>query len=285
MWVDENDKKLREAAENFQPAPDESAWQKMEKMLDENLPQKKERKRIFFYLPFILLLGGLLVYLVFYRNNKDLQGTIITPGTSVINNTTNNKTGDKKIITPLSSPTHSATNPIATKGQYPEHRENKGIVRQENVKAKGYMPANKNNESANSVSFDQNSVLTKEKNQSTSKLTNSPLSRSAGKDDEIAQNSKTDKQQEEKNITPTTAETTSKTPNLNKVKHKEKRQSAFTDNFSLSFSAGPGASYVGGNNRKADPGFRSWCKLSFYQALWYSHRSLHIKKNIFCHSF
>ncbi len=56
MWDDENDKKLKEAAENFQPALDESAWQKMEQMLDENLPQKKDRKRILFFIPLILIL-------------------------------------------------------------------------------------------------------------------------------------------------------------------------------------------------------------------------------------
>jgi len=65
MWDDENDKKLRDAAENFHPPLDENAWQKMEKMLDEHLPQEKRRKRILFFIPFSLILGGL-IFFIFY---------------------------------------------------------------------------------------------------------------------------------------------------------------------------------------------------------------------------
>ena len=56
MWDEENDKKIRDAAGNFQPAFDGNAWQKMEQLLDENLPQKKDRKRLFFFLPFLFIL-------------------------------------------------------------------------------------------------------------------------------------------------------------------------------------------------------------------------------------
>ena len=51
--------KIREAAENHHPAYDEKAWEKMEKLLDKHLPQKKDdRRRIIFFLLLFLLLGG-----------------------------------------------------------------------------------------------------------------------------------------------------------------------------------------------------------------------------------
>lgn len=57
------DKKIKEAAENHHPAYDEKAWNKMEKLLDEHMPQKKDRRRIIFFLLLFLLLGGGAAYL------------------------------------------------------------------------------------------------------------------------------------------------------------------------------------------------------------------------------
>ncbi|HSN09782.1 MAG TPA: hypothetical protein VLS85_12145, partial [Hanamia sp.] len=87
MWDDENDKKIRAAAENIQPALDESAWQKMEKMLDENLPQKKDRKRFFFFLPFVLILVGFIFFIFLYRNGiRNIQQPNISANTSLHRN-------------------------------------------------------------------------------------------------------------------------------------------------------------------------------------------------------
>ena len=74
MRDEENDIRIREAAENYHPAFDETAWDKMEKMLDEHLPQKKRRRKIFFYLPFLLLLGGLTIFIVWNdKGNYSLE--------------------------------------------------------------------------------------------------------------------------------------------------------------------------------------------------------------------
>ncbi len=53
MLDEENDKIIKEAAEHYHPGYDDKAWEKMEQLLDEHLPQKKERRWIFFILPFI----------------------------------------------------------------------------------------------------------------------------------------------------------------------------------------------------------------------------------------
>jgi hypothetical protein len=53
------DKKIKEAADQHHPAYDEKAWQKMEKLLNEHLPQpRKDRRRTIFFLLLALLVGG-----------------------------------------------------------------------------------------------------------------------------------------------------------------------------------------------------------------------------------
>jgi len=59
MQFEELDKKIKEAADQHHPAYDEKAWQKMERLLNEHLPQpKNDRRRIIFLLLFLLLAGG-----------------------------------------------------------------------------------------------------------------------------------------------------------------------------------------------------------------------------------
>jgi hypothetical protein len=59
MLFEDFDKKIKEAADQHHPAYDEKAWRKMEKLLDEHLPQQKDdRRRILFFLLVFLLLGG-----------------------------------------------------------------------------------------------------------------------------------------------------------------------------------------------------------------------------------
>ncbi|MFI5187491.1 MAG: hypothetical protein ACHQF0_12240, partial [Chitinophagales bacterium] len=64
--------KIKEAADQHHPAYDEKAWQKMEKLLDQHLPQQKDdRRRILFALLLLIFLGGG-VYLVISKpwNNR-----------------------------------------------------------------------------------------------------------------------------------------------------------------------------------------------------------------------
>ncbi|HSN08144.1 MAG TPA: hypothetical protein VLS85_03850, partial [Hanamia sp.] len=84
-----------------------------------------------------------------------------------------------------------------------------------------------------------------------SKPTNLSNSVSANKPDAEINHSKVeDKQPEEKNVLPATAETNEKKPDQKDVKQKTKKQNSFADNFSLGFSAGPDVSSVGNNEGK-----------------------------------
>ena len=59
MQSEEFDKKVREAADHHHPAYDERAWEKMEKLLDTHLPQKKDgRKRYVLLMLLFLIVGG-----------------------------------------------------------------------------------------------------------------------------------------------------------------------------------------------------------------------------------
>lgn len=61
MLDDEINKRIREAADQYHPAYDDKAWERMEQMLDENLPQKRDRRRVLYFLIFaVLVCAGLL---------------------------------------------------------------------------------------------------------------------------------------------------------------------------------------------------------------------------------
>ena len=70
MRDEEINKKIKDAAGQYHPAYDDTAWYKMEKMLDEHLPQKKDRRKRVFILPFILLLAGWLFFIVINNRTK-----------------------------------------------------------------------------------------------------------------------------------------------------------------------------------------------------------------------
>jgi hypothetical protein len=69
MLDDQNDKKLKEAADLYHPAYDDDAWKKMEQLLDEHLPQKKGRRWIIMMTPLLLLCLGGGIYFVVSHNH------------------------------------------------------------------------------------------------------------------------------------------------------------------------------------------------------------------------
>lgn len=86
---------IRDAAENHHPAYNDKAWEKMEAMLDKQLPQKKDRRKYIFFLLFFLLLGGGILYSVYQAN----QGKVKAPENIAENNTSEKpgKADDKNL--------------------------------------------------------------------------------------------------------------------------------------------------------------------------------------------
>ena len=69
MLDDEINKRISEAADQYHPAYDDEAWKRMEQLLDEHLPQKKDRRRIFFLLLFAAMVcAGL--FFIFYPHEE-----------------------------------------------------------------------------------------------------------------------------------------------------------------------------------------------------------------------
>lgn len=86
------DIRIKEAANQHHPAYDDKAWEKMHKLLDKHLPQKKDRKRWFlFLLLFLLLDTALLLFIVKpWKNNSTntAQNNTSTTKPSAANETT-----------------------------------------------------------------------------------------------------------------------------------------------------------------------------------------------------
>ena len=249
MWDDENDKKLRDAAENFHPPLDENAWQKMEKMLDEHLPQEKRRKRILLFIPFILILGGLIFFIFFYNGNSDFSKPNVPATTAAKGNTSKDMHVDEKKIPSLNP--GGNRNEKATTASVDAIEKNKMNVGLENEKAAADFVSRENeNKSSGKKIFSkaENKVLNSNKDLAESKTTNSSNSVSANEDRGEISNSKVqEKQQEEKNILPVSKESK---PDTKSVKQKDKKQNKFANNFSVGLSFGPGVSAVGSREGK-----------------------------------
>jgi hypothetical protein len=253
MWDSENDKKLTEAAENIQPALDESAWQKMEKMLDENLPQKKERKRFFFFLPFILILAGFLSFIFFYKNeNRNIQQPNVPANSSAKSYALKEKPGREKATGSLKP---AKSNEKAFASTENDIQKNKIIITGENKKAANNFVSNQvqNKNSDPNVSSEEapSKTLNSDKIVEDSKPTNLSNSVSTNKTDAEINNTRVEeKQQEEKTILAVTDETKENRPDQKNAKQKEKKENGFADNFSVSFSTGPSVSSVGTHEGK-----------------------------------
>ena len=70
MWDDEINKKIKDAADQYHPAYDENAWDKMELLLDQHLPVEKKRKRKYFLIPLLALLLGSSFFIIYYKHSN-----------------------------------------------------------------------------------------------------------------------------------------------------------------------------------------------------------------------
>ena len=122
MQSEKFDNKIREAAGHHQPAYDEKAWGKMEKLLNKYLPQKKDDRRrfILFFLLFLLLGGGTFVLINKpWQKNKSIaivkQGaqpsTTIQPSTTSSSDKNKNSTSELRKINQAEPGTEDKNNP------------------------------------------------------------------------------------------------------------------------------------------------------------------------------
>ena len=92
MLFDNFDKKIKEAAEQHHPAYDENAWRKMESLLNEHLPQQKDRRRFLLLALTVLLLGGGAFFLLTKPYAKNSDAVAKQTNSSTISKTQTDKT-------------------------------------------------------------------------------------------------------------------------------------------------------------------------------------------------
>jgi hypothetical protein len=76
MPDEEIDKIVKEAANQHHPPYDDTAWGKMELLLDKHLPQKKDRKKPIIFLLFFLLLGGAVFFAIDNTRKKHTPAVV-----------------------------------------------------------------------------------------------------------------------------------------------------------------------------------------------------------------
>ncbi len=265
MLDEENDKRIKEAADHYHPEYDDTAWQKMEQLLDEHLPVEKERKRIFFLLPLVLIFGCLLLLIGLYNwkniNSVAPQNLLSKNKTEkvVVTNPSNNS---EKITGQLSK---SDKNSLSiTKEKNSIENDNTNSVAKKSEKTNS-ISSSLNHDNRNIASVSDNGLHNKQndemKQHFIEKLNNPdeinheeiPISKNTqpeNKSNVLTPGEKENKVDEEKSlsekemIAQNNAEKTEKVSLKNLSKKTNKASKGFANNFGFSISAGPDASDV-----------------------------------------
>ena len=245
MKHDQLDIKIKEAGEQYESVYNEEAWGAMEKLLDEKMPQKKDKRKIFWLLIlFLLLLGvGSLLFITYTRGDKEEiavsteKNPISASGNFDGDNSNAIKKANKETIQSslLSEPNHSKS---LYKKSLQSIRDQEKITREiaaTNKAIKDLQTNDLNNKSDHQVSI-QN------KNNPTERLYNSQ-SIEAKKDTVISTNNHTDRNEENNLLVKN-----NDTDISNKKINTPRRENKFINSFALSFSLGPDVSAVGLSN-------------------------------------
>jgi hypothetical protein len=256
MLDDENDKRIKEAADHYHPEYDDTAWQKMEQLLDEHLPVEKERKRIFFLIPLVLFIGCLLLLIGLYnwKNNKPFQNGLLKNKTdkAIVANPSNDS---KKITEQTSSESEKVVPPISNEKKSIE-KNNTNSIDKKSVKIRPVFPSihdqNENPVAASESDLPgkQNEEMKQQSISKTNEISSSQNKTPENKSDVLSTGEKENKVEIEKSssqkemvIQDNLAKNEKTTPK-NTSKKTNKTTHGFANNFGVSISAGPDISGV-----------------------------------------
>jgi hypothetical protein len=256
MLDDENDKRIKEAADHYHPEYDDTAWQKMEQLLDEHLPVEKERKRIFFLIPLVLFIGCLLLLIGLYnwKNNKPFQNGLLKNKTdkAIVANPSNDS---KKITEQTSSESEKVVPPISNEKKSIE-KNNTNSIDKKSVKIRPVFPSihdqNENPVAASESDLPgkQNEEMKQQSIPKTNEISISQNKTPENKSDVLSTGEKENKVEIEKSssqkemvIQDNLAKNEKTTPK-NTSKKTNKTTHGFANNFGVSISAGPDISGV-----------------------------------------
>jgi hypothetical protein len=122
MPFEENDMRIQEAANQHHPAYDEKAWDKMEKLLDKHLPvEKKDKRRIVFWLFLLMLAGGGAAYMLFKTggNKNETANNTLQEKTVTVSAPENKAIPKDKIVIPSNPANKKANENVAAVKPHP----------------------------------------------------------------------------------------------------------------------------------------------------------------------
>ena len=272
MLDEEMDDMIRKAADQHHPPYNNTAWDKMELLLDKHLPQKKDRRRSIYFLFLFLLLGGGVLFTGYYflGNKKRVPGT---SGQNTVNekpvvptalpeqgqaSTSGGDTPNKDLAALVMTDKHDA----ATKTEHGEHLSSQFSVRKGTARNSiKIIPANA---TANENESNKRSILQKNKNLPGDKSFINEIASIAATnpdgDNKAKDNAATVKVNSPKPVSKVAEQVIVKPSDEPKEKtiltaakvpanstEKKKNKHSILSNFGISFSAGPDISFVGAN--------------------------------------
>ena len=253
MLDDENDKRIKEAADHYHPEYDDTAWQKMEQLLDEHLPVKKERRPILFLIPLTLFIGYFLF--LFLYNPK--TNTTQAPQTLILKQKTEKAVETNSGgVSAKNTPQHSleGNHGLATivKANNPVERNNRNSVEEKSEKTKPIRSSvTEHNQVANSAF--ENGQVSKDNTGSPGEITADHLNSINSPEAKKNNNSSFPKQDEPKQdksvaqqetIAKSNTAKTDDHASLKNSKKTRKSNDGFANKFGVSISAGPDVSDV-----------------------------------------
>jgi hypothetical protein len=268
MLDEENDKRIKEAADHYHPEYDDTAWQKMEQLLDEHLPVEKKRKRLFFLIPLALFIGCLLLLIGLYnwKNNKPFQNGLSKNKTEKA--TVTNPANDSKKITEQTSLESKKNVATISKEKKVIEKSNTNSVRPKSVNTQP-VSSSVNQQNRNAVSATENDLsvkqideskkeaaIAKENNRDEINHEESSISEKTiqeNKSNVLTPDEKDNKVGEEKSsrqnemVAQNNIAKTGKPATKNISKKTNKTTYSFANNFGVSISAGPDISGVHDN--------------------------------------
>lgn len=248
MWDDEINKKIKDAADQYHPAYDEDAWSKMELLLDQHLPVEKKRRRKYFLIPVVSLLIGALLFFIFYNKNNlsknlpkiETKNSITTQPTVQQKQTAiASSSEDNKPIVPLNTISPSANKKINSL----QKNQDSKMFASKPTKANP-LPATVSIETENASANNSHKKLSSSDKEKNTVKENTPPASNAIVDNQQEIKQPIIKAKKDSTNTDKDVAKTSTSKNLF-AKKKTTTHASFKNNFGFSISAGPDVSSVG----------------------------------------
>ncbi len=266
MWDDKINKKIKDAADQYHPAYDDNAWDKMELLLNEHLPVKdNERKKYLYIVLLLLFLGG--SFFAFYKYNnsknrslenvssKNITQTILSPEKKSYSNKADNNSSKINVnsvekngpanhlesennnrpasVTGNNFPTDKTDNLLASaKEKHFEKGYSKNII---NTKASEGENKDVLNNSDEPPANDQLNTIQNEKNNPEQIIINSNSLGAKNQAPDVKDDTKKAKDVLKSDVTKT----------VSAAKKSTKTNYKFSRNFAIDISAGPDVSIAG----------------------------------------